>query len=427
MKIGTITEDLIERINEEIKIPDIAAEYGVTFNSNNKARCPFHDDGKTGNLHYFSKNNTYFCFAKKCSAGKKWKNKESKTPHVLTLPNGVQIEDGGPSVIGFVMNMEQCSFQQACAILLERLGIPVPKAKVNQKEEREKKRLTKRNVDFCKALFRNEKMLAYLKERGIHRESIKSWRLGYVPKTFEHEIFGKKIADSLVFGISEDAWNPKKARTIAMAYRNMLPDEERKELGIPKYINDVQSCVYNKSTVLYGFNEARKSIRQMGYAIVTEGYVDVIIAHQSGLTNTVATCGTSFTKEQMEKLRRITKNLVFWYDGDAAGYDAMLSNLDELFEMGFHVQIVVTKQYDPAEIMNQLGQDRISILHFIKEHAQPAVHALSNHVFDTYEAKLLELQREALGQVMDLYHAMTDETDRAIFKSAIQRRLGVTI
>ncbi|WP_421021929.1 toprim domain-containing protein, partial [Klebsiella pneumoniae] len=81
---------------------------------------------------------------------------------------------------------------------------------------------------------------------------------------------------------------------------------------------------YEKRYYLYGLTHARKAIREKGYAMVFEGYTDVIIAHQSGLENSIATCGTAFTREQMEKLKKITSKLVFWYDGDSSGFDAMM-------------------------------------------------------------------------------------------------------
>lgn len=437
MKVGKITDELKQQLIEQNDLREVAEEYGVIFNSTNKAKCPFHNDGKTGNLHLYEKhdeNPTYHCYASTCSAGTVWADKEKTTRHTLTLPDGEVIEDGGPSVIGFIMNIEKCSFLEACIILAERAGIPLPEGKVNYKEERVKDRTTQLNKKYCKNLFSNPDILQYVYDRGITKLSIKKWRLGYIsPTDTGNPNFGSKVAGRLVFGLKEEAYNTKTAKTAALAYRRMDDTDTS-----AKYFNDYTSSVYEKKHYLYGINEARKPMKKAGYGLVFEGYTDVIISHQSGLENSVAICGTAFTDEQMEKLRRITKNLIFWLDGDGPGIDNMMADIPRLLEKGFRVKIVIVHGQDPAEVMNMLGQDEKKVKQFIAKNARPALDVLAEQVIEDYEddvrvlkqkyeAKINEKKVEALDELLPILDSIKDPSERIVFKAMINRNLGVNL
>lgn len=424
MKIGKITEEHISQIIEENNLREVAKEYGVIFDQSSKATCPFHNDGKNGNLHLYEKkgeNPSYFCFSRKCSAGRKWTDHEKTKPNILTLPDGHQIEDGGPNVIGFVMNLERVSFPEACLILMERAGIQPPKAKENYKEEKEKAKTHKRNINYCRTLMDTPRVMKYLEERHITRASVKKWRLGYINEDDKsNPLFGEKVSGRLVFGLAEESFDPKKARTIAMAYRT-LKDEH------PKYYNDYTSSLYEKRHYLYGLNQARKAIRRMGYAFIMEGYTDVIISHQAEIENTVATCGTAFTREQMEKLRKLTRNLVFWYDGDSAGYEAMVESMDDLLEMGFRVKIIKSTGYDPAELMVKLNQNKTAILKFVADNAQQALQVIAEESLSQYESKMNTAKIEVLDELIPVLESIQDPTEKIAFRSMINQRLGVSL
>lgn len=436
MKVGKITPELRDQIVELNDLREVAAEYGVEFNSTGKAKCPFHNDGKNGNLHIHEKkgeNATYHCYTETCRAGQMWADKKKTERHKLSLPNGLEIEDGGPGVIGFVMNIEQVSYIEACVILMNRSAIPIPEGKVNIKEERHKKKITRLNVGFYKILSKTPEMMSYLlKDRKINKESIKKWRLGYIPEGNHTAPLGEKVAGRLVFGLREESYDVDGALIVAMAYRTMTGEQ-------PKYYNDYTiEGMYEKKNYLYGINEARKPIRKAGYAIITEGYTDVIIAHQSGVENTVATCGTAFTLEQMEKLRRLTKNLVFWYDGDGPGWNAMVDAMPTLLEMGFRVKVVTAPERDPAEWMNYMGQNKDKILQFIKRNAKSALQVLMEDVVDDYElsvrtmtakfeSRLLEHKTAALDELLPILDSIKDPSERIVFSSMVQQKLDIKL
>lgn len=425
MKVGTISQELLERIVNENNLQEVAEEYGVIFGANNKAPCPFHDD-TSPSLHYHSKNDTYHCYCATCKAGTRWADREKRIPHKLTLPDGVVIEDGGPTVIGFVMNFERCSYIDACVKLMDRAGITIPQGKVNMKLERMKQKVTNDNKLFCKTLLKDEKMLAYLESRSISVASIKKWRIGVVPKNYHHDNFGTLVKGRLVFGITEPSWNPRKAKTIAMAYRDLQYEKGSSDHNI-KYINDRESEIYHKSSVLYGLNEARKAIREAGYALVLEGYIDVIIADESEVQNAVAICGTSFTDEQMDILAKLTKKLVFWLDGDKAGIDAMRKALPRLLARGFRVMILQSNGRDPAEQMIYMHKNGKAIKRYIADRAIPARIFLAEEAFKEYEIRIQNLKADVLDELLPVVDVIADNTERILFRNMIEERIGISL
>ena len=434
MKVGKITEELKDLIIEQNDLREVAAEYGVIFNSTGKACCPFHEDGKNGNLHIYEKKDetsTYYCFTETCRAGSVWEDKKTKKKRQMLTVNGIEIEDGGPTVIGFVMNMEQCSYVDACVKLMERVGIPVPQVRANLKHERHKKKMTSLNLSYCKNLFKTPEVMAYITERGISKSSIKKWRLGYIDEDDYSAPLGEKAAGRLVFGLVEESY-AKNASTVAMAYRTLDDDVK------PKYYNDyTMEGLYEKRFYLYGFNLARRAIRQNNYAIVVEGYTDVIIAHQSGIENVVATCGTAFTYEQMEKLRKLTRNLVFWYDGDGPGWDAMIEKIPMLLELGFRIKIVAAPERDPAEWMLHLGEDEQRIKRFIAKKSKSALQIMIEEGVDIYleyledenttETQIIQARIDALDYLLPVLDSITDKTEKIVFRSLVEEKLQIRI
>lgn len=430
MNVGTITPELKDMIIEQNDLREVAADYGVIFNSIGKACCPFHNDGKNGNLHIFERtgeNPSYFCFAETCGAGRIWADKAKTKRHMLTVDDH-SFEDGGPSVIGFVMNIEQCSYIEACVKLMERAGIPIPEGKENLKHKRHKSKMTKLNVYYCKQLLKRPKILDYLNRRGITLESIKKWRLGFIPSNDTSAPLGSKVSGRLVFGLEEESYGTPK--TIAMAYRTL-----RKET--PKYYNDYTvEGLYEKKHYLYGFSKARKHIRSMGYAILMEGYTDVIIAHQAGLVNSIATCGTALTEYHLDKLSKVTKNLLLWFDGDSAGWSAMLSKIPLLIEYGFRVQVAVAKGKDPAEWINSMNQDAKKVKEFVAKIAKPALQVLMHSALSNYrelkeqappDSVLLTERVHVLDEILPIINSLKDESVRIVYRSYLESKLNIRI
>lgn len=401
-----VTPELIEKINEASPIAEVMAEYGMTIRYDGKALCPFHEED-TPSFQVYPETNSYHCYG--CGAGTKKKNLKRK--------DGTEVEDGGSDVIGFVMNVEAVSFPEACKILMRRAGIPIPDEKVDMRLEKAKDAVMMKNRRYYTELIHHEEALDYFYERGLDIEDIKKWRLGFVP----HNDQISKYKGRLVFSIMEEHYRPNDAKTIALAYRK-LDDREKG----PKYINDPSSDIYHKSEVLYGLNFALPHIKKRRRAIVMEGYMDTIWAHKAGLEETVATCGTSFTTEQIKKLRRYTDQLILWYDGDAAGEAAMIRALPDLLQEGFSVRIVDSKGEDPADVMKRLEGDLDKLHEFILLNTKPAVQLVIDKAVQHYEALLNRERIKALRKALPIVESIIRPEEKFNYENLLRQKLGLS-
>lgn len=187
-------------------------------------------------------------------------------------------------------------------------------------------------------LANNTETISYLHRRGFCDEIIKNFRIGLFPQNFQ-EIFkyipAKELRNlgiiksainsifttwSLIFPINDVYGN-----IIAIAGRAFLSDNERKKKGIPKYIN----TVYPKAHHLFGLDKAKINIIREGFVYITEGYTDVISAHQAGLKNIVACCSTAFSKRQLSLIARYTSKVIILFDNDNAGRIAAKKHVEQ--------------------------------------------------------------------------------------------------
>lgn len=398
-----VTPELRDKIVQLNPIVDVLGEYGVEIRYDGKANCPFHEED-TPSFHVFEETNSYHCYG--CHAGTKGKDLKRKDDTVVI--------DAGSDVIAFIANIEGVSFPEACRILMRRSDIPIPDEAVDKRLEKIKDSVTDRNRKYYGQLKRDPHMMKYVESRGMDMDDVMKWRLGYTLPNDKTT----KYKDRLVFAIMEDHYKPEKAKTIAHAYRKL----NDKEKG-PKYINDPNNEIYNKSNVLYGMNYASPHIRKKRYAIVMEGYVDVIIAHKSGLENSVAICGTSFTKEQIKNLRAKTDKLFLWLDGDEAGMNGMMRTLPELLEAGFTVMIIDSQGEDPAEVIERVGKDHI--VEYILKNAKPAVQLVIDRATAQYESILNQERIKALNKVLPVLDAIVKPSEKMTFEAVTRQKLGL--
>lgn len=209
-----------------------------------------------------------------------------------------------------------------------------------------------------------------ISKRGITLDSIIKWKIGFAPDQWrfltdllvDKGLFepareiglvqnskGKNFdtfRNRIIFPIHDHFGN-----TVGFGGRKL--DDTNKEN--PKYINSADSIIYSKEKVLYGLNHAQKAIKDLGFAILTEGYVDVISMHQNGLENTVASCGTALTGHQARLLKRYTNTVFIMYDGDEAGKKATLKAIDILLAYDFNIEVVdLPGEDDPDTYIQKL-------------------------------------------------------------------------
>ncbi len=354
--------DIVDLIGEAISIQKRGANY--------VALCPFHNE-KTPSFTISPERQFYKCFGCGVSG----------------------------NAISFMMEYHKLSYPDAIKELGRRVGIQVEDTYSSEEQNqkgREKDLIRKALItgkDFYKhLLFSNsgDKALKYLTDRGFTRKLIKEFELGYSPdawnqllkelykKGFDDEIIIKaglairtdngeifdRFRDRVMFPILDHL-----GQVVGFGAR-ILSDVK----GQAKYINSPQTLVYDKSKILYGLYSAKDDIRRKGKALLTEGYADVLALHQAGFKNTIASSGTSLTKNQLNILFRYCKEIYIVYDADSAGIQATIRGLELALEHGFEVKIVkLPIGEDPDSIIQKQGansfqaylDDAVTFLDFI--------------------------------------------------------------
>ena len=283
----------------------------------------------------------------------------------------------GNSIFDFVMKIEGVEFGDALKILAVKAGVELKKE--NPKLRTERQRLYE-ICDLACSFF--EKQLGnsswgkeakeYLLKRGIKEESFKKWRLGYSPDTWQglsDFLVGRgyKREEIVKAGLaveSEKSQNPYdrfRGRIIFPIFDlnsqvvgfggRVFKEQNSKEIA--KYINTPQTLLYDKSNILYGMNNAKLAVRKNNQCVLTEGYTDVIMCHQAGFENTVASSGTALTSQHLNILKRYSDNLLLAFDMDVAGDSATKRGINLAEIQGFNIKVIdaYSKSKDPAEII----------------------------------------------------------------------------
>jgi len=287
-------------------------------------------------------------------------------------------------IFKFVMDIEGVEFGDALRILAKRAGVELKRQ--NPKLKTERKRLYEivelgceffeKQLHSSKAGIESKK---YLLDRGITEESIKKWRLGYSPnpQKGKWEIltdfliskgYERKEIINTGLAIKKESTGPTQSYD-RFRGRIMFPifdlnsqvigfggriTKEKEDKEIAKYINTPNTLLYNKSFVLYGLNPGRMHIRKKDFCILVEGYTDVILSHQAGFQNTVATSGTALTFFQLKILKRYSQNLITAFDMDIAGDSATRRGIDLAQEQDFQIKVITMPAgKDPADIVSK--------------------------------------------------------------------------
>jgi DNA primase len=290
--------------------------------------------------------------------------------------------------INFLMEHTGVSFIEAVKDLAQHYGLQVPEEESSPQEraraaEQRQKQATLSDVlekageAWRKQLKNSPKAVAYLKGRGLSGEIAKRFGLGYAPEGWRSlaSVFPNYddpllVESGLVIVNAEDGGEEKRydrfRDRIMFPIRNVkgecigfggrvLGDEK------PKYLNSPETPVFSKGHELYGLFEARNAIRDAGYALVTEGYMDVVALAQLGFPNAVATLGTACTTDHVQKLFRFTDAVVFSFDGDAAGRRAARKALDGALPYATDVRSIkflfLPAEHDPDSYIREFGQD----------------------------------------------------------------------
>lgn len=361
-----IAPETIQRIMDATRIEEVIGEF-VSMKrrgTNYVACCPFHDE-KTPSFSVSPTKNLYKCFG--CG------------------------ESG--NAVGFLMKHEHYTYPEALRWLAKKYHIEVEEEEMTQEQ---KERQTERDAlfhvsefaqkYFAQLLYEDEMGraigLSYFHGRGLTDKVIKDFGLGYsldVWDNFTKHARSSGYSDNVlqktgltIFKDDGKCYDRFKGRVMFPIYSvsgRVLGFSGRilsKEKQAAKYVNSPDSEIYNKSHVLYGLYQAKNAISKQDKVYLVEGNIDVISMYQSGVENTVASCGTSLTVEQVRLMRRYTKNVTVLYDGDKAGIKAAFRAVNMLFEEGLHVRVVLFPDGDdPDSYAQKYGSTKLQ--EYLKE------------------------------------------------------------
>ncbi|WP_114969299.1 DNA primase [Rhodoferax ferrireducens] len=295
------------------------------------------------------------------------------------------------NAISFLMDHAGMTFVEAVNDLAQQYGMQVPQDdaspqdRVRAAEQREKQTtlsdvLEKAADAYKRNLKESSRAVAYFKGRGLSSEIARQFGLGYAPQGWRNlaSVFPSYddallVESGLVILNTEEGEEEK--RYDRFRDRMMFPIRNVKGECIgfggrvlgddkPKYLNSPETPVFSKGRELYGLFEARHALREHGYVLVTEGYMDVVALAQLGFPNTVATLGTACTTEHVQKLFRFTDSVVFSFDGDAAGRRAARKALDTALPFATDVRSVkflfLPPEHDPDSFIREFGKEAFS-------------------------------------------------------------------
>lgn len=287
--------------------------------------------------------------------------------------------NAGGNVFKFLMLIENLTFVEAVKTLAQQAGISLPSTESPVERERQQKLAQMRQInsltnDYFRNVFKYHNTAArartYLAERGLTQETLEIFQVGFALPDW----------DSLLKFMNKQGYRPQMVAEAGLALKNEsgryydrfreritfpIWDVTGRVIGFggrviddttPKYLNSPETVLFSKGHILYGLHLARMSIKEKGYVIIMEGYMDVVTAHRYGITNAVASLGTSLTREQGRLIINYSRNVVIAYDSDAAGVAATLRGLELLQEIGCQVRVVnIPDGKDPDDFLRRHG------------------------------------------------------------------------
>ncbi len=356
---------------------------------------------------------------------------KEKTPSFIVSPDIQRYKCFGcgksGDIFNFVQEIENIDFPEALEKLAKVAGVELKRTKVNTKYKEIKDINHIATKYYYNALLRDQKAMNYVQNRGISKESIRAFALGYAPKypkllekIKSSGSFSKKaILDSGLFVEKNNTLRDKFFDRIMFPIRSKRGEvigftarqNEGNEYG-PKYMNTPETPVFHKSYNLFGQYESRQEIRKQDLAIICEGSTDVIAAHQHGVKNIVAPLGTSITKEQLEGLSNTTKNILFFFDDDSAGQAALIRGFVIASELNMNPYAAVSTPYKDIDELLQKEPKKFDKL--IENKKEAFSYILSNTIEGRNLNKLEDLNK-IKKTIFPLLNSVKDPNTKSLY------------
>lgn len=413
-----------EAIKEEIRSrADIAKVIGRYVQLQGKGTslkglCPFHKE-KTPSFHVNALKGFFHCFG----CGK------------------------GGDVFNFLQEIENISFFEALKLLADETGVQLRSQERVFIDEKSGVQISKTELlriheiaaKFYYSMIKSSpEAIQYLKSRGLSAEIVRDFRLGFAPPGWTSLIdhckkFGISVSTLIAGGLAIDKDNGNgydrfrnrvifslfdlSGKVIGFAGRGMSEKEQ------PKYLNSPETILYRKKELLYGLCMARQAIKENGYVIVVEGYMDYLALFQSGIKNVVAVSGTAFTEEHAHLLKRFTNKIILIFDGDAAGQTAAKRAVEVLAPVEVDMSILILPDdEDPDEFIKRAGPD--AFLELIKT-ARHWIPFIIEKVSSEFDISTPFGKSSAVTNLEPLLNIIKDPIVAQSFKKELAEKIGL--
>jgi DNA primase len=425
---GRIRDEDVAEVRERARIDDVVREY-VTLKpaggGSMKGLCPFHDE-RSPSFHVTPSRGMWYCFG--CG-------------------------EGG-DLLSFIQKIDHLSFTEAVEKLADKVGLTlqyVDGGVTPNKQQGQRKRLVEAHKSAAK--FYQEQLSSpeaetgrnFLTERGFDAQAAQTFSVGYAPQGWDSLTKHLKglgfteeelLAGGLVSQGNRGVYDRFRGRlvwpirdlggdVIGFGARKLYEDDEG-----PKYLNTPETSIYKKSSVLYGLDIARKEVSKEQTAVIVEGYTDVMAAHLAGVGTAVATCGTAFGTEHIKVLRRLLMDddrmrgqVIFTFDGDAAGQKAALRAFEEDQRFVSQTFVAVEKSgLDPCDLRLQHGDSAVRAL---IENKVPLFEFAIKSVLSQYDLNSSEGRVAALQESAPIVAKIRDSTLRPEYSRRLAGWLGM--
>ncbi len=406
---------VVDEVKQRLDIVDVVGQYVQLQKAgrNFRALCPFHSE-RAPSFFVSPERQSWHCFGA-CGTG--------------------------GDIFSFVMKKENLEFAEALRLLAERAGVTL--AERRPEEEAERDRLRQANEAaaqfYHRALVSTEagqKARQYLEERGQDLKTMQDFQLGYSPSGWDslcqhlrergysdEELVAAGLAVEGERGL-RDLFHQRimfpitdmRGRVVGFGGRS-LPIEGQEE-GQPKYLNTSQTAVFDKGGLLYALDKAREHIRREGLAVIVEGYMDAIAAHQHGFANVVASMGTALSERQVRLLKRFSRDVVLALDADTAGQEATLRAVEYQDILGRDIRVIILPEgRDPDQVIRSDPEAWPALL----ADAQPLLDYKFEAVSSALDLSQPRQRSQAVEELLPLLELIDDKVKQAHYVQKLTR------